>query len=153
MFVEHDRFDVRRIDDHVDDRELGVREVRGDLGQRVTKGKAGHDDRVCTGFGQTTQRLFALGFVLHFQFLERAAGFFGPTGCAIEGRFVEALVELATKIEDDRRFCRSGAREQGEGASGPGKGFHEAHRCSLPVDKNTIAPSAGFPVAGDFCAD
>ena len=78
MLGEDDRFHVRLFDHHVDDRELGVGEVGGDRGQHVAKGEAGHHDRVGAGFGQTAQRLLALGFGLHLQFLVGAAGFGGP---------------------------------------------------------------------------
>ncbi len=80
MLGEDHRFHVGLFHHHVDDRELGVGEIGRDLVQDVAEGKAGHDDRVGTGFCQTAQRLLALRFGLHLQFLERAAGLLRPFG-------------------------------------------------------------------------
>ena len=112
MLGKDHRFHVWLINHHVDDGKLGVGKVGGHQVQHVAKSKASHDDRVGTGFSQTAKSLFALGFGLHFQLFIGAAGFFGPTLCAVKRRFVERFVELATKVEDDGGFGHHHARRQ-----------------------------------------
>ena len=62
-------------------------------------------------------RVLTLRFGLHLDLGEFAAGFFGPAGGTVEGRFVEALVELAAEVEDQRRFSRCRARGEREARS------------------------------------
>ena len=132
LFGEDHRFHVRLIDNHVNDREFGVREVRRNLCQRVAKGKARHHDRVGASLGQTAQRLFALGFGLHFKFLVGAAGFGGPTLRALIGCLVEGFVELAAKIEDQGGIGGNHASRQGQRRGCGRKVLHKGH-LRLPV--------------------
>ena len=118
VFVEHNRPYVRRIDDHVDDDKVGFRVIASNLAKRVTKSKAGHDDRVGARFGETTQRLFALCFGLQFDFAECFACFLGPTLCASECRFVKGFVELATKVKNQCRLGQCGTSAKGGDGSG-----------------------------------
>jgi len=127
MFVEDYRFHVGLIDHHIDDREFGVGKIRGDLCQHVAKGKAGHHDRVRSGFGQTAQRLFAHRLGGHFQFLVGAAGFRRPFLGAVEGGFVEGFVELAAKVENQCGVGQRRAGTQRQRCCGPHQMFYKRH--------------------------
>ena len=132
MFGKHHRFHVGLIDHHVDDGKPGVGKIGGDLRQHVAKGKAGHHHRVGTRFGQPAQRLLALRFGLHFQFLEGAAGLGRPLRGTGKCGLVEGLVELAAEIIDD---CGLGQRHPGaqrQHGGGTKQICLEGHGC-LPV--------------------
>ena len=130
MFVEHDGADVRFVNDHVDDHEIGLGIVSRHLTQCVTKGKAGHHDGVGAGFGEAAERLLPLGFGLKLDFAEFAACFFSPTLRAAERRFVERLVELAAQIEDQGRFGHRGTGAEGQCGTRAEDFRHEGHMVS-----------------------
>ena len=64
MLLEDDGLDVRLVDHHVDDGELGFREFGRNLLYRRTHVETDRHDRAVATAGQTTQTLLALGFVL-----------------------------------------------------------------------------------------
>ncbi len=133
MLVEHNRAHVGLIHHHVDDHERGFGIIRGDFIQNVSKRETGHHDRVRPGFGQTTQRLFALGFRLHLDFAIRPAGFLNPTLRAVIGRFVEGFVELAAQIEDQGRIGACGAGTQCDSGSGTKQFGHHGHLLGISL--------------------
>ena len=137
VFVKHDRTHVGRIHDHVDDREFGVRIIGGYFGQHVAKGKAGHHDGVGTGIGKAAQRLFTLSFGLQFNLAEGAAGFFGPTGRAGKGGFVEGFVKFAAKVKDHGGFGHRGPCGHGKSGSSAEEFGHKGHWL-LPVGMRQI---------------
>ena len=67
MLLEHDRLHVRLLDDGVDDRELGFRELLGHLLQRGLLAEAHRHDRREAVTGEAAQRLLALRVVLRFE--------------------------------------------------------------------------------------
>ena len=74
MLLEHDRLHVGLVDDHVDDAELGVGELVGDLAERGRPGEARHDDRAEAVLGEFAQDLLALRVVLDLEIAEVDAG-------------------------------------------------------------------------------
>ena len=68
LFLEHDGGDVRLVDDHVDDGELGVRELGCDLLDRLglarsRRRRSGYE----AALGEVAQRLLALAVVLDLE--------------------------------------------------------------------------------------
>ena len=102
--LEQDRLDVGLVNHGVDDGEFGV----GELGRHLLHGAGlAEADRYDGGeavLGEAAHRLLALGVVLDLEVAERDAGRllegFGP----VEGALVEALVELAAEVVDQRRL-------------------------------------------------
>ena len=123
-----DRLDVGLFHHHVDDGELGIGVIRGNLVQHVAKGESGHHDGVGARLGQAAERLFTLRLGLHFQFLVGAAGFLGPALRAGEGRLVEGLVELAAKVEDQRRFGQGRSARQCRQRHARKQRFRQGHK-------------------------
>ena len=136
MLLEHDGLHVRLLDHRVDDRELGLRELLGDLLQRRLLAEAhGHDRREAVA-GEAAQRLLALGVVLRLEIAVVGAGVLLELLGALIDALVEGLVELAAEIVDDCGLEGGLLRE----GSGGGKGearereaeLGDCHRlCSL----------------------
>ena len=133
MLVEYHGADVRRVNDHVDDGELGVGVIGCDLTQSGAESETGHDDRVGAGFSEAAERLLALGFGLKLDLVEAAAGFFGPAERTVIGGFVKRLVELAAEIEDQRRISHCRASGKGDGGGCAEKFGGQSHLV-LPVN-------------------
>ena len=101
---EFDRQHVGLIDFLVNDDELGIRIIGGHHVERVRDRKARHHNRVGALLCKAAQGLLTLGFGLQFQLFIAAAGFFLPALRTVIGRLIEALIELAAEIEDQRRL-------------------------------------------------
>jgi hypothetical protein len=75
MLLEDDRTHVRLVDDHVDDGELGVGELGGDLFEGGGPGEAGHDDRVVAVLGEAAQACSRCASFCDFEVAVVDAGF------------------------------------------------------------------------------
>ena len=129
MLLEDEGLHVRLVDHHVDDGELGVRELGGDLLYRGAHVEADGDDGAVATAGQTTQALLALGFVLGFELLDLDAFVLVVDFDAVaEHGFVEGLVEFACGVIDDGGLggCLGGQGSEGEGGHG-GQLEHFSH--------------------------
>ena len=129
MLLEDEGLDVRLVDHHVDDGELGVRELGGDFLYCGTHVEADGDDGAVATAGQTTQALLALGFVLGFELLDLDAFVLVVDFDAVaEHGFVEGLVEFACGVIDDGGLggCLGGQGSEGEGGHG-GQLEHFSH--------------------------
>ena len=67
LLLEHDRADVRLVDDHVDDGELVSGNSAATFSIAAAHREAGADDRVVAVLGELAQRLLALGVVLDLE--------------------------------------------------------------------------------------
>ena len=112
MFPKHHRAHIRLIHNHIDDGELGVWVVGGDLIENIAKGKARHDHGVGSGLGKAAERLLALGFRLQFNLAKIATAFALPTQSAVIGRLVERFVKFAPQIKDHGGLGRKGRRRE-----------------------------------------
>ena len=110
---------VRLVDERVDDGELGVGELVGDLAEGGRPGESGHDDRAEAVLGELAEDLLALRLVLDLEIPEFDSGLVAKLGRAVEHAFVERLVELAAKVINDGWLdvC-GGGRGGGDNASG-----------------------------------
>ena len=121
MLLEHDRGDIRRFDDHVDDGELRVGEFRRDLLHRFGMAEADGDDRREAALGEFAQGLLALAVVLDLEILIGDAGVGLEFLSTHEGAFVEGFVVAAAEVVDDRRLdirreaCARHQRRHGNG--------------------------------------
>ena len=154
MFVENNGTDVGCVDNHVDDDKIGIRVIARNLTKRITKGKAGHHDRVGARFGETAQRLFTLCFGLQFDLAEAFTGLFGPALRASKGGFVEGFIEFAAKVEDQGGFGQSRTGTKSRGRSSAEEFGHKGHGVSpgllcwgasakpLPGRSSALAPGS-----------
>ena len=134
MLLEGHRLHVGQVDHAVDDRELGVGIVLGDLLERRRILEAHHDHDVRTAPGHALHGLLALRLLGHLE-LE-----IGDAGLALEllgpviGRLVERLVELAAHVEDDGRLevLSRGAADAGQ----------KCQRCRSELDPHACPPEA-----------
>ena len=144
---------------------LQVREVGGDLVERLRPGEAGHDDRIAAVLGEAAQRLLALRGVGDFELDIFDAGLGLEFFRAVEGRFVERFVELSAEIVEQRRLDvgREGRKAQsGGGQKAKNDTFHVIHTLSVcfldwmpracpdcPAPRGTwqgLSPSAHGPI-------
>ena len=132
LFSENYRAHVWCVDNHVDDLELCVWIVASHFFKRCCEREASHDDRVVAVLSKAAQRLLALCVGLKLYFVEGAASLIRPTLCASEGRFVERFVELAAKVENDRRISKCYARGKGQCSRRAKHFMHKGHKVSLP---------------------
>ena len=129
MLLEDEGLDVRLVDHHVDDGELGFRELGGNLLYRRAHVEADGDDGAVATAGQTTQTLLALGFVLGLELLDLDAFVLVVDFDAVaEHGFVEGLVEFASGVIDDGGLggCLGRKGSEGEGGHG-GQLEHFSH--------------------------
>src|SRR5690606_30980797 len=118
---EDDGTDVRRLDDGIDQHELGVGEFLRHLGDGVSPGEGKRHDRVEAALGEIADRLLALPIVLRLEILVVDAGLGLDLLRAVEACLVERLVELSTRAVDDRRLDvggpgRTGCQERDDGS-------------------------------------
>ena len=95
----------------------------GNLLHRLGLLETDADDRVVAATGEIAQCLFALRSILDLKSSVLLARFLREPFCTVERCFVEALVELSTEIEDNRRSFR-GALSGGQRLTG-----HQCDRC------------------------
>ena len=91
-------------------------------------------DRIAAVLGEAAQRLLALGLVGDLEFAIFDAGFGLELLCAVEGRFVERLVEFAAQIVEQCRLhvLRIGREGQrGCGQKAENDTFHLIHTLSV----------------------
>ena len=127
MLVEDDRTHVWRINDHVDDRKLGVRIVSSHFGERSCPGEACHHDWIVACFGKAADRLLTLCVGLDLNLGIRAASFLCPTFGTIVGAFVEGFVELAAKVEEDGGVCRRSTGSECQRSRRAKEFLHKCH--------------------------
>ena len=107
------------VHDRVDDGELEVGELLGDLLHAGGLGEADAHDDLGAAPRHVAERLLALGLVGHLELAVRDAGFLLEALGAGEGGLVEGLVELPAHVEHDGRSellgrGRTGQRDGGE---------------------------------------
>ena len=114
MFIEHDGLYVGQIDDHVNNGKLQIRIFLRHFFNSSSLCKARSNDWREALVGKIADGLFALGFVGDFKFAIGNARIGLEFFRAIEHRFVERLVKLATDIKHDGRFVVGGICRYGQ---------------------------------------
>ena len=112
MLLEDDGLHVRLVHHHVNDAELGVRELLGHLVQSRSLREAHGDHDFRSLLGEAAQVLLTLGLLRDFRLAVADARFLAELLRAVPNALVEGLVELAAHVKDDRRL--EGQRRNGQ---------------------------------------
>ena len=104
MLFEDNRLDVGFVDDHIDDRKLGLGEFTRDFVHCRPLCEANTQYRVAAMLCHFSDRLLPLGSVGHFEVFVVHSGLFFKLFDSVVNPLVERLVKASSHIEDHRRF-------------------------------------------------
>ncbi len=101
MFFEHNGFNIRQINNHINNGEANIGEFLRHLLHRRRLGKTDAHNRISAALRQTAHGLFTLSRISDFKLAIINPGLFLEAFGAIVRCFVKRLIELATHIENN----------------------------------------------------